>query len=112
MLHKTAVVAFHIPDLGLKFKAPFDAVDENHSDFASLLALLEFIDQNQKYFSNHGYQIYGNNQHVVNFVNGQVPVPAEYLPLMNKAGAYRNKYRFSLEWVPAQSNDGFETLFD
>ena len=72
---KTAVVMFHIPDIGIKFKAPFQGVNEDHSDFASLLALLEFIDSNQKYFSNRAYQIFGNNAHVINQINGREHYP-------------------------------------
>ena len=43
-MDKTVVVSFHIPEVGIKFKAPFAAVDSDHGDLAALLALLEFID--------------------------------------------------------------------
>jgi len=106
------VVTFHIPDIGIQFKAPFAGVDRNHSDLASLLALLEFIDSNQKYFSNHTFQIYGNNLTVVNQVNGREQSPDMFAHLMEKASGYRNKYRFSLDWIPSGENPAIEPLLD
>jgi hypothetical protein len=109
---KSAVVTFTIPDVGITFKAPFDASTGDHGDFASLLALLDFIDSNQKYFSNHTYQIYGNNHRVINAVNKVEHPPGEYAPLLNKALGYRDKYRFSLDWIAARDNPVYDQLFD
>ncbi|HOD65712.1 MAG TPA: hypothetical protein PLR32_03700 [candidate division Zixibacteria bacterium] len=111
-LDQSVVVSFKIPELGIKFKAPFDAVDANHGDLAALLALLEFIDSNQKYFTRHTYQIYGNNLKVINAVNRRDCLPPEFAPLIAKALGYRDKYRFSLAWAPLRSNPELEELFD
>lgn len=109
---KSAVVTFTIPEVGIAFKAPFDGVCNDHTDFASLLALLEFIDSNQKYFSDHTYQIYGNNHRVVNAVNKIEHPPGEYLHLLHKALNYRDNYRYSLEWIAARDNPVYDQLFD
>ena len=111
-LEKSAVVTFNIPGIGIRFKAPFAAVDPDHGDLAALLALLEFIDSNQKYFSKHTYQIYGNNQRVVNGVNRRQPMAAKFAELLTKAQTYRDKYGYSLEWVPAEQNPAYDSLFD
>ena len=111
-LDKSAVVLFSIPELGIKFKAPFAGVDHDHNDFASLLALLEFIDGNQKYFSNHTYQIFGNNHKVINQINKCEQPPLKFTPLMAKAENYRKKYRFSLGWIKPDDNPVFRSLFD
>ncbi len=111
-LDKSAVVMFTIPELGIKFKAPFDGVDHDHNDFASLLALLEFIDSNQKYFSNHTYMIFGNNTKIINQVNLREQPPMMFTPLIQKALDYRKKYRFSLAFVKADDNPVFKSLFD
>ncbi len=110
-VEESMVVSFHIPDIGIKFKAPFKAVDPIHGDLAALLALLEFIDSNQKYFSNHTYQIYGNNLKVVNSVNRREGLPDHFGPLIDKALNYREKYRFSLDWMP-RDNPIYDELFD
>jgi len=107
---KSAVVMFYIPDVGIRFKAPFAAVDRDHSDLASLLALLEFIDSNQKYFSNQTYQLYGDNLNVINQVNGRGRRRREFEHLLEKAASYRDKYHFSLEWVPSANNSANDLL--
>ena len=109
---KSSVVMFHIPDIGIRFKAPFAGVDRDHSDLASLLALLEFIDKNQNYFANNTYQLYGDNLNVINQVNGQSESREEFEHLLKMASDYRDKYRFSLEWIPSNENSAFESLFD
>jgi len=109
---KSAVVSFQIPDVGIRFKAPFAGVNKNHSYLASLLALPEFIDSNQKYFTNHTFQIFGNNLSVINQVNGREHPPEIFEHLMEKAARYREKYRFSLDWVPQGDNPAIDPLFD
>jgi len=107
---KTAIVMFCIPEIGIRFKAPFAAVDRDHADLASLLALLEFIDSNQKHLSGQAYQLFGDNRSVINQVNGQVGTRAEFIELMNRAALYRDKYRFSLAWVPSADNQAVDDL--
>jgi hypothetical protein len=109
---KSSVVMFHIPDIGIRFKAPFAGVDQDHSDLASLLALLEFIDSNQKYFDKANFQLFGNNLSVINQLNGRTSVRPEFLHLLDKAVNYRKKYQFSLDWVPSQENSAFLSEYD
>jgi hypothetical protein len=109
-LGKSALVLFHIPEIGIRFKAPFNAVDNDHSDLASLLALLEFIDLNPKYFSNQTFQIFGNNLTLINQLNGREMIPERFGHLLKKAQQYRAKYRFSIEWIPARDNTAFDAL--
>ncbi len=111
-LGKGSVVVFHIPKVGIRFKAPFNGVDGNHCDLASLLALLEFIDSNQKYFSNHTYQIFGNNLTLINQLNGREDSSEMLKPLLERAQQYRTKYHFSLDWVPANENPALDSLLD
>jgi hypothetical protein len=109
---KTAVVTFTIPEVGIIFKAPFAAVDKLHSEYAALLALLEFIDSNQKYFPSRAYQIFGNDLHVINQVNKKELVDDQFEPLLEKTLNYRQKYRFSLDWIPTNENPAAELLSD
>ena len=109
---KTSVVAFQIPQVGIHFKAPFAAVDSMHSDLASLLALLEFIDSNQKYFSNRTYQIYGTNQSLIQLFEQPEAIPPIFVSLMDRAFEYRARYHFSLHWIPIQESPLTEDLLD
>jgi hypothetical protein len=103
-------VLFHIPEIGIRFKAPFDAVDSDHSDLASLLALLEFIDLNPKFFTNQTFQIFGNNLTLINQINGREVIPERFHHLLEKAMIYRAKYHFSIEWIPVRDNTAFDSL--
>ncbi|MEE8577693.1 MAG: hypothetical protein V3T31_10595 [candidate division Zixibacteria bacterium] len=106
------LVTFNIPDLGIRFKAPFSGVDDNHCSFASLLSLLEFIDGNQNYLANKTYQIFGNDKTTIDQVNESSLAPDEFAPLMDKARNYRKKYRFSLAWIPTWENAAYDSLSD
>lgn len=109
---KSSIVMFYIPDAGIRFKAPFAGVDQEHSDLASLLALLEFIDSNQKYLSKQTYQFYGDNLNIINQVNGRGTIRREFSLLLSRASKYRDKYRFSLEWIPSAENCAIDELLD
>jgi len=109
---KTAVVMFAIPELGISFKAPFAAVDRDHGDLASMLALLEFIDSNQQYLTGKNYQLFGDNLSIINQVNGQAAIRMEFVELLKKAVKYRDKYRFALGWVPSAENYAVDQLLD
>lgn len=111
-LDKSAVVTFNIPDAGIRFKAPFAAVDAEHGHLAALLALLEFIDSNQKYFPRQTYQIYSNNLKIVNGVNQRELLDDKFSSLLDKALTYRRKYHYSLEWIPIGENPAYDSLFD
>jgi hypothetical protein len=100
---KSKVVAFEIPELGIGFKAPFEG-DPDQTDFASLLALLEFVDLNRKLFENRALQIFGGNLRIVEALNSGEIEGEEYLGFLEKAMNYREKYRFSLEWTPSRRN--------
>lgn len=111
-LQKSAVVIFHIPELGIRFKAPFDGVDGDHNDFAALLALLEFIDSNQKYFKNNAYQIFGDNRKLINQLNQIEPLPSKFLSLFEKTRGYKKKYQISLSYIPQDRNTALDNLYD
>ncbi len=109
---KSSIVIFHIPELGIRFKAPFDGVDEYHNDFAALLALLEFIDSNQKFLKSNAYQIFGDNRKLINQLNLIEPLPAKFTSLFEKTVDYKKKYRFSLAWVSHDHNTALDNLYD
>lgn len=109
---KSGLVVFHIPELGIRFKAPFDGIDEYHTDFAALLALLEFIDSNQKFMKRAAYQIFCDNKSLVNQLNNIEPLPDKFMGLYQKARDYKEKYRFSLNWVKADKNSALDNLYD
>lgn len=109
---KSAVVIFHIPELGIRFKAPFDGVDDDHNDFAALLALLEFIDSNHKYVKSAAFQIFCHNKKLINQLNQIEPLPGKFMSLFEKTRNYKKKYHFSLGWVDSNKNTALDNLYD
>ncbi len=105
---KSKLVSFRIPDLGISFKAQFEG-GEDHTDFASLLALLEFIDLNRKLFGNKSLQIFGGNLRIVEQVNTKRAADEDFEPFLSKALKYRQKYHFSLDWTSSDNNPALRT---
>ncbi len=97
------LVCFSIPDAGIIFKAPFNG-EALHTDYASLLTLLEFVELNGKLFEGKDLNIYGDNLDLVKQVNQQSPVEYEFTELLKKTLDYKKRYKFSLGWVPRQEN--------
>lgn len=104
----SVLVTFVIPEVGIRFKAPFVGEDRYHSDLASLLALLEFIDTNQKYVQHAHYMLHGTNLALISQLNGEEPAAPEFEPLLARAKDYFKKYRISLNWVPASQNQAIK----
>ena len=57
-------------------------------------------------------QIYGNNVKIINQVNQREVSPMKFTNLLGKTSKYRDKYRFSLEWIAVDENPVFQQLFD
>lgn len=105
------LVCFSIPAAGISFKAPF-AGEELHTEYASLLTLLEFIELNRQLFEGRELRIYGDNLELVNQINLQSVCRYEFTELLKKALEYREKYKFCLGWVPKKNNPALNSLFD
>ncbi|SYZ74283.1 conserved hypothetical protein [Candidatus Zixiibacteriota bacterium] len=105
------LVCFSIPEAGISFKAPF-AGEKLHTEYASLLTLLEFVELNFKMFRGKPLKIYGNSLDLVNQVNMKAVCAYEFTELLKKTLDYKEKYHFSLGWVPPNHNPATSSLFD
>lgn len=97
------VVSFTIPDLGIVFRAQFKG-SPRECEYASLLALLEFIEINPHLFRNKTVEIFGDSFVVVNQVNLQMFCDKELEPYRNMALVYKKKIAYSLNWIPQNEN--------
>ncbi len=105
------LVCFAIPEAGISFKAPFSG-EELHTEYASLLTLLEFVELNFKMFRGQPLKIFGANLELVNQVNMKAVCAYEFTELLKKTLDYKDKYNFSLGWVPPNHNPATSSLFD
>jgi ribonuclease HI len=103
------VVAFSIPDLNLLFKAQIRG-NQAEVEYASLIALLEFIELNPNLFGTKKINIFGDSPTVVHQVNFNLDCTKELEPYRNLALQYRRKFFFTLGWVSRNENRAFRVV--
>ena len=102
-------ISFSISDLELVFRAQFKGT-EVECQYASLLALLEFIELNPNLFEKRQIEIYGDSFLVIHQVNMKLVCHKEYEPYRNMALSYKRKIDYSLNWIPKNENLVFNQL--
>lgn len=107
---KKMLVCFSIPEVGINFKAPF-AGEALHTEYASLLTFLEFIELNQKLFQGKELNIYSDNLDLIGQINEKT-CQYEYSQLLGKVLEYKEKYTYSIGWIPKGQNPAVRNLFD
>ncbi len=96
-------VSFAIPDIGITFRAQFSGT-KDECDYASLLALLEFVELNPHLFKNKRIEIFGDNSKIISQVNQKIMPSKELEPYLNMAVGYKSKIPFILKWIPDSEN--------
>jgi len=96
-------VSFIIPELGINFRGQYKG-DFEECEYASLLALLEFIELNSHLFQDKRIEIFGNNFNVISQVNSQELPSGELEPLCSLAQNYKKKFPYILNWIPTNEN--------
>lgn len=97
------MVIFTIPDIGVKFKAPYSAQDLA-LDYVALLTLLEFVDLNPQLFANRALELFCHNFDLVHQVNNSLVTDSNLVPFLERALSYRKKLNYSINWIPETDN--------
>ena len=97
------VVSFCIPELSITFRARYRG-NAATCEYASLLALLEFIEINPQLFKERTVQIFGDSFTVVNQVNDRLYCRKELEPFCNMARIFKDKIPYALDLVPKTDN--------
>ena len=97
------LVIFDIPDIGVKFKAPYNA-EGIVIDYASLLTLLEFIEINPQLFRNRALELFCNNYDLVQQIKTCSVDNGNLVPLLKKALEYQSKLKFTINWISLADN--------
>ncbi len=106
---KGGFVSFTIPDIGITFRAQFDGT-KDECEYASLLALLEFVELNPHLFKNKRIEIFGDNHKIISQVNQQFKAPKDLEQYFNMAVGYKKKIPFTLKWIPTNENPAQDGL--
>lgn len=96
-------VSFAIPELGINFRGQYKG-DHEECEYASLLALLEFIELNNHLFKDRRIQIFGNNFNIISQVNSNEPPSNDLEPFCSLAQSYKKKFPYILDWIPIDEN--------
>ena len=96
-------VSFVIPELGIGFRGRYEGtIDE--CEYASLLALLEFVELNSHLFKDRRLELLGDNLKVVSQVNSEILPSTDLEPFCSLAQDYRKKFPYILNWIPEDEN--------
>lgn len=96
-------VSFAIPELGIKFRGQYKG-SPDECEYASLLALLEFIELNSHLFTDRRIQVCGNNFSIISQVNSAEKPSRELEPFCSMARKYKQKIPYILSWIPTDEN--------
>lgn len=105
------VACFAIPDWGLQFRAAQDGT-ALLCEYAALLALLRFVENNPKVFEDQRIEILSDSFQLVEQLAGRITVnPAELKP-WTLIRAARDRMQFELTWVPTEQNQAKVGILD
>ena len=98
-----ALVSFAIPDIGISFKAPYNG-NRHECEYASFLALLEFVELNPHLFKNRRIEVFGNDYKIISQINQKTRPSKALQPYLNMVAGYKRKIPFTLNWIPDNEN--------
>jgi len=107
---KEGIASFAIPDLGVYFKTRCLG-SSFQCEYMSLLALLSFIEENLRRFNQHKIRIYSENPLIVHQVNQKTSCSPDLEPHRDKALNYKQKFSYSINWIPSHENRARDMLF-
>jgi hypothetical protein len=96
-------VSFTIPELGIDFRGQYKG-DIEECEYASLLALLEFIELNNHLFKDRRIEVLGNNFDIISQVNAMEKPSNDLEPFCSLAQSYKKKFPYILNWIPTSEN--------
>ncbi len=96
-------VSFVIPELKITFRARYQGTAAE-CEFASLLALLEFVEINPRVFEGRTIEVFGDSETVVKQLHGMTADSAELDNFCKAALLIRDRIPYTLNWIPPSDN--------
>ncbi|UCC79405.1 MAG: hypothetical protein JSW64_14210 [Candidatus Zixiibacteriota bacterium] len=103
MSKSTGLAGFSIPDLGIVFRSKFKGT-LFECQYAGLLALLRFIDANNKSFKGIRFEILSDSAVIVFQVTQKKFVSGELVSSFRAVNDFQKKIPFKISWVPEDEN--------
>lgn len=96
-------VSFVIPELKITFRARYSGTAAE-CEYASLLALLEFVEINPKVFEGKVLEVFGDSFAVVGQVNDHLRCCKELENFRSVALKMKERIPYTIEWIPPAEN--------
>lgn len=96
-------VSFVIPEMKITFRARYRGT-ATELEYASLLALLEFVDINPKVFAGRALEVRGDSLAVVHQVNERLRCTKELENFHAAALLMKKRIPFTIDWIPPADN--------
>lgn len=96
-------VSFVIPELKITFRARYSGTAAE-CEYASLLALLEFVEINPKVFEGKVLEVFGDSMAVVSQVRERVLCRKELENFRTVALKLKERIPYTIEWIPPGEN--------
>jgi len=105
------LAGFAIPDLGIIFRSrSYGSLNE--CQYAGLLAMLKFIEQNKKSFAGLEFELLSDSSLIIYQISHRKFISRELAPLYFSAIEYKKKIDFRVTWVPRNENIAITGLSD
>ncbi len=103
-------VSFVIPEMKITFRARYHGTAAE-CEYASLLALLEFVDINPKAFEGKALEVFGDSFDVVNQVNKRLLCRQQLGNFHTAALLMKERIVYTIDWIsPADNPAGPHSL--
>lgn len=109
--NERVLISFAIPDLGVLFRTHYKG-ELDECSYISLLKLLKFIESNPKAFENQKIQIFSHDPKIIYRVNQREACGEMLEKLYGLALLYKERLKYSLNWIPLQENRAEKGLLD
>jgi len=104
-------VSFAVPDLGIIFRSRWTG-NLYDIQFAALISLLKFIENNDKIFKGTDIEIHSDAAVIIYQLTKNPVVPKSMIQYYQAVQQYRAKFPFKLSWVPLKDNPACHGLSD
>lgn len=108
---QNGLVSFAIPDLGILFKSKYFG-SYYELEYISLLSLLRFIELNQKAFDLQKINVLCSSSLIVYQLSENTLCQEELRKHRNLTLAYKQKFNFSVSWIPESENRAQNGMMD
>ncbi len=111
LIKSDGIVSFAVPDLGIIFRSRWSG-NLYDIQFAALISLLKFIENNDKIFKGTDIEIHSDAAVVIYQITKNPVVTKSMLQYYQTVQQYRAKFPFKLSWVPLKDNPACHGLSD